>query len=117
MGARGAAAHAAGANARYAERGIAMSTQDKPGKRDPARGWQALEKMAAEDERAWLENASDEEVEARMKEAGVKVERTPGAEEIVARMKERADAGAGGPKSKVVPLSRRATPLVVALAL
>jgi hypothetical protein len=97
-----------------------MSTQDKPGKRDPARGWQALEKMDAEDQRAWLETASDEEVEARMNEAGVKVERTPGADEILARMKERAIAGAGagaGAKGKVVPLSRRATPWVVGLAL
>jgi hypothetical protein len=100
-----------------------MSTQDKPGKPDLARAWQALEKMGAEDDRAWLENASDEEVEARMNEAGVKGERTPGAEEILARMKERAGAGgsagagAGGPKAKVVPLSRRATPWVVGLAL
>jgi hypothetical protein len=100
-----------------------MSTQDKPGKVDLARGWQALEKMAAEDEREWLEKASDEEVEARMNEAGVKVERTPSAEEILARMKERAgagasaSAGASGAKGKVVPLSRRATPYVVGLAL
>jgi hypothetical protein len=92
-----------------------MSTQDKPGKPDLARGWQALEKMAAEDDRAWLETTSDEEVEARMNEAGVKVERTPGADEILARMKER--AGASGAKAKVVPLSRRATAWVVGLAL
>jgi hypothetical protein len=48
-----------------------MSAQEKPGKRDLARGWQTLEKLAAEDDRAWLETASDEEVEARMNEAGV----------------------------------------------
>jgi hypothetical protein len=99
-----------------------MSTQEKPGKRDLARGWQTLEKMAAEGDRAWLETATDEEVEGRMNEAGVKVERTPGADEILARMKERAGASAGGAeasgtKGKVVPLSRRATPWVVGLAL
>jgi hypothetical protein len=96
-----------------------MSTQDKPGKRDLARGWQTLEKMAAEDDRAWLETATDEEVEARMNEAGVKVERTPGADELLARMKERAGGSAesSGAKGKVVPLSRRATPWVVGLAL
>jgi hypothetical protein len=96
-----------------------MSTHEKPGKRDLARGWQALEKIGAEEDRAWLETASDEEVEARMKEAGVKVERTPGADEILARMKERAAAGSGasGAKVKALPLSRRATPWVVGLAL
>ena len=62
-----------------------MSTQDKPGKPDLARGWQALEKMSAEDDRAWLETASDEEVEARMNEAGVEGGRTPGAESSVHR--------------------------------
>lgn len=106
-----------------------MSTHEKPEKPDLARGWEALEKKMDEDERAWLETASDEDIEKRMNEAGVTAASTPSAKALLARMQERESAPAenggtpqagdraSGAKVKVLPLQRRATPWVVGLAL
>jgi hypothetical protein len=80
-----------------------MSAPDKP---DPARGWLFVEKLLAEDERARLDEASDEEVERRMRElegeAAARSDvtgsaRVPSVEEILARAAARTAKGPAKP--------------------
>jgi hypothetical protein len=106
-----------------------MSAPEKP---DTAAGWRNVEKLLAEKEDAaekkWLETASDEEIERRMDEAGVKVSRAPSPEELIARAKERAargaDAGsnrgaddASGAKVKALPRRQNVARWATGLAL
>ena len=80
-----------------------MSAPDKP---DPARGWLFVEKLLAEEERARLDEASDEEVERRMREFDEEAAarsgeagpaRVPSVEEILARAAARAAERPGKP--------------------
>jgi hypothetical protein len=102
-----------------------MSAPEKP---DAAAGWRHVEKQLAEDENApenerkWLETASDEEIERRMDQAGVKVSRAPSPEALIARAKERAAGGqraddASGAKVRALPRRRNVARWATGLAL
>ena len=66
------------------------------GKPDPARGWQFVEKLLADEKVERLDQASDEEVERQMHAQGVQSSRVPSAEELV----EKAAARAGNKQAK-----------------
>jgi hypothetical protein len=95
-----------------------MSAPDKP---DPARGWLLVEKLLAEEESARLADASDEEVERRMRELDdgtsaavpgdgphrMEPSHVPSAEQLLARAAERAatreTARGAGPEAPPEP--------------
>jgi hypothetical protein len=88
-----------------------MST---PGKPDPARGWQFVEKLLAEEEIARIEKMSPDEVEREMRAEGLDPSRVPSTEELVAGAEARAarngrtrKAGAEPGAANVVPLPTR----------
>jgi hypothetical protein len=64
-----------------------VSTPDKP---DPARGWQFIEKLLADDAVEPLGGASDEEVERQMNALDIDVTGMATAEELIARVEARA---------------------------
>jgi hypothetical protein len=64
-----------------------VSTPDKP---DTARGWRFVEKLLADDDIDGLDKASDEEVERQMDEQGVDASGVASADELLAKVTERA---------------------------
>jgi hypothetical protein len=88
-----------------------MSTPSKP---DPARGWQFVEKLLAEEELARLEKMSPDEVDREMRAQGLDPSRVPSTEELVAGAEARAakngqtrKAIAGPGAGNVVPMPAR----------
>jgi hypothetical protein len=97
-----------------------VSTSDKP---DTARGWRFVEKLLADEDIERLDKASDEEVERQMEAQGVRVGDVPTAEQLLAKVTDRASkrgadqAGRAG-MATVRPLRRvRLVALLAAAAI
>ena len=84
-----------------------MNPADKP---DPARGWQFVKKLLAQDVERF-DHASDDEVERQMTAQNVNPARVPSAEELLAKAQERAakrtEGAADGARVEALPAPRR----------